>query len=207
MPSIILQGGWVMVPILLGSVLALTLVIERLWYFLSIRMDERRFADEFFSHIQKGEFEAAAQLCQRTKHPLARVLEAGLEHADEESDEIERVMQREGNRQVIQTEKNLNALVMVVGIEPMLGFLGTILGLIQAFMAWERFSTSVTVGALAKGIYQAMITTAAGLIVAIPYFVIYHLFLGKVNKAAQDINHYGDQFLSVIHRLKKETVG
>ena len=205
-PKIILQGGWVMVPILLGSVIALALVLERVWYFLSIRCDVRRFADEVFVEMRAGRLQQAFETCQRVRHPLARVFEAGFEHAEEEPREIERVMEREGARQLARVERNLNYLVVVIGVEPLLGFLGTILGLIQAFMAWEKFSTTVTVSTLAAGIYQAMITTAAGLIVAIPYYVIYNVFLGKANAVTQDINHYGDELLSVLNKLKKEAV-
>lgn len=203
MLDLIEKGGWVMIPILLGSVVALALVLERLWFFWRIRLDTRRFAGEIFSLAQGGNFKEAVELCDQITHPLARVFKAGLEHTAEEPGEIERVMEREGNRQVQQVEKNLNYLVVVVGVEPLLGFLGTILGLIQAFMAWEKFSTSVTVSTLAAGIYQAMLTTAAGLIVAIPYFVIYNIFLGRVNTVAQDLNHYGDEFVSILARSKR----
>ncbi len=203
MPRIIMQGGWVMIPIILGSVVALGFVLERLWYFLSIRLNVPRFAEEILASVKQGRLEDAKELCQRTSHPLARVFEQGLQNSDEERDEIERLMEREGNRQITLVEKNLNALVVVIGVEPLLGFLGTILGLIQAFMVWEKFSTSVTVSTLAAGIYQAMITTAAGLIVAIPYYVIYNIFLSKVNATARDINHCGDELLSALSKLKK----
>ena len=150
------------------------------------------------------------ELCAKTRHPLGPVFRAGLERAEEDLSEIERVMEREGNRQVQQAERNLNFLLVVIGVEPLLGFLGTILGLIEAFMAWERYSTSVTVSQLAGGIYQAMITTAAGLTIAIPYFVIYHLFLGKVNGITQDLNHYGDALVSALKstriKIQKEVV-
>jgi biopolymer transport protein ExbB len=202
MLDLIGKGGWVMIPILLGSVVALALVLERLWFFWRIRLDTRRFSGEIFSLAQRGSLREAMELCDQITHPLARVFKAGLEHAAEEPGEIERVMEREGNRQVQQVEKNLNYLVVVVGVEPLLGFLGTILGLIGAFMAWEKFSASVTVSTLAGGIYQAMLTTAAGLIVAIPYFVIYNVFLSRVNTVAQDLNHYGDELVSILARSK-----
>lgn len=203
MPRIIMQGGWMMIPIILGSVVALGYVLERFWYFTSIRLNVQRFADEVLSSVKQGRIEEAGELCRKTKHPLGRVFEKGLENADEERDEIERIMEREGNRQISLVERNLTSLVVVIGVEPLLGFLGTILGLIQAFMVWEKFSTSVTVSTLAAGIYQAMITTAAGLIVAIPYFVIYNIFLAKVNQTARDINHFGDVLLSALSNLKK----
>jgi biopolymer transport protein ExbB/TolQ len=88
--------------------------------------------------------------------------------------------------------------MVIVAVEPMMGFLGTIIGLIQAFMVWEMAGASVTVERLAAGIYQAMITTAGGLIVAIPYYIIYNLYMGRINAAARDMNHYGEELLSIM---------
>ena len=202
MDSLIVKGGWVMIPILLGSVVALTLVLERLWFFWEIRLKVADFAEEIFSLVKRKNIPEALERCQKSRHPLTQAFKAGLEHAAADAAEIERVIEREGNRQVQRVEKNLNFLAVVIGVEPLLGFLGTILGLIQAFMAWEKLGASVSVSALAASIYQAMITTAAGLIIAIPYYVIYNVFLGKVNETAQDLNHYGDELVSVITQSK-----
>ena len=203
MESLIIKGGWVMAPILLGSVVALTLVLERWWFFWNISLDAAAFSKQVFSLAEDGDLQEAEALCRKTGHPLGAVFQAGIEHAAEDPAEIERVMEREGNRQVQRVEKNLNYLAVVIGVEPLLGFLGTILGLIQAFMAWEKLSTSVTVSALAAGIYQAMITTAAGLIIAIPYYVIYNIFLSQVNAVSRDMNHYGDEFVSVLNKARR----
>ena len=203
MGSLIVRGGWIMVPIILGSVVALALVLERLWFFWRMRLNVNTFVEGIFSLVQRGNIKEATEICQKVRHPLGAVFQSGLKHVDEGASEIERIMEREGNRQIQKVERNLNYLVVIIGVEPLLGFLGTILGLIQAFMAWERFSTSVTVSALAAGIYQAMITTAAGLIIAIPYFVVYHIFLGKANAITQDLNHYGDEFVGVLNRVRQ----
>jgi len=203
MVNMIVRGGWVMVPILLGSIVALALVIERWWFFWSTRLDTDVFTKEIFSFVHRGELDRALASCDRTTSPVAAVLRSGLEHASETPWEIERVMEREGQRQVEKAEKNLNYLIVIVGVEPLLGFLGTILGLIQAFMSWERYSTSVTVSALAGGIYQAMITTAAGLIVAIPYFVAYHILANRVALTAKHLNAYGDELLSALQARPK----
>ena len=200
MENLIVKGGWVMAPILLGSIVALTLVLERLLFLFRIRLDVPKFSSGIFSLIKRGNLKEAEEICQTTRHPLAAVFRTGLEHAGEEASEIERIMEREGNRQVQKAERNLNYLVVIIGVEPLLGFLGTILGLIKAFMAWEHFSTSVTVSQLAAGIYQAMITTAAGLAIAIPYFVIYNILLGKVNTITQDLNHYSDEFVGILKK-------
>lgn len=202
MDNLIVKGGWVMVPILLGSVVALTLVLERLWFFWEIRLKVPDFTEEIFSLVRRKNIPDAVARCEKSHHPLARAFKAGLEHASAEAAEIERVIEREGNRQVQKVEKNLNFLAVVIGVEPLLGFLGTILGLIRAFMAWEKLGASVSVSALAGGIYQAMITTAAGLIIAIPYYVIYNMFLSKVNETAQDLSHYGDELVGILEKSK-----
>lgn len=192
-----------MAPILLGSVAAFALVLERAIYFWKTRLDAASFSQGIYALVEKGNLKEAESICAKTNQPLAAVFKAGLEHPDEEPAEIERIMEREGTRQVELAERNLNYLVVIVGVEPLLGFLGTILGLIQAFMAWEKFSEAVTVSQLASGIYQAMITTAAGLLIAIPYFVIYHVFMGRVNRLAHEINHFGDLLVSVLARSKR----
>lgn len=93
--------------------------------------------------------------------------------------------------------------MIIVGIEPMMGFLGTITGLIKAFMTWEHLGANITVSALAAGIYEAMITTAAGLIVAIPAFIIYHLIVGKIKSHAQEMTYYGNELIDVLARLRE----
>ncbi|MFH1175964.1 MAG: MotA/TolQ/ExbB proton channel family protein [Acidobacteriota bacterium] len=205
MIDMILRGGWVMVPIILGSIVAIAMIIERFWFFRSIKLDVAEFAGDVFNLVQRGQIERALGRCERVAHPLAPVLRAGIEHAAEVPWEIQRVMEREGQRQIQKAESNLNYLAVVIGVEPLLGFLGTILGLIKAFMSWERYSSAVTVSALAAGIYQAMITTAAGLIVAIPCYVLYNLLLGRVSSTAQELNHYGDELVSLLVARQNST--
>lgn len=111
-------------------------------------------------------------------------------------------MEREGDEQIQYLERYLGALLIIIGVEPMLGFLGTIVGLIQAFMTWEQLGTNITVSALAAGIYQAMITTAAGLIVAIPAYILYHLIVGKIKSHAQEMSYYGNELIDILARPK-----
>jgi biopolymer transport protein ExbB len=196
--NIIVKGGWVMVPIILGSIIALGLTVERGMLLWKIRLDVRKFADDIFSLIERGHRDLAIESCARTEHPIGRVFAAGLEHWGEDLTEVERIMEHEGNEEVNKLEKNMNLFMVIVAVEPMMGFLGTIIGLIQAFMVWEMAGASVTVERLAAGIYQAMITTAGGLIVAIPYYIIYNLYMGRINAAARDMNHYGEELLSIM---------
>jgi len=115
-------------------------------------------------------------------------------------------MEREGEEQIQYLEGYLGALLIIIGVEPMLGFLGTIIGLIKAFMAWEQIGSNITVNALAAGIYQAMITTAAGLIVAIPGYILYHLLVGKIKSQAQEMSYYGNELIDVLSRSKTQVL-
>jgi biopolymer transport protein ExbB len=204
--NIIFKGGWVMIPIITGSIIALGLSIERFVFFSRIRTNVDEFAKEIFFLLSRGEISHALDKCRSSIHPVAAVFSAGIENADEDLMTIERSMEREGNRQISIIEKNFFYIMVIVGVEPMLGFLGTIWGLIQAFMTWEKFSASVTVDQLAAGIYQAMITTAGGLIVAIPFYIIYHYLTNKANKMASDLNYYGDKVVILLNAKKEAGV-
>lgn len=202
--SLIYKGGIVMIPIILGSVIALAIVINRINYFRSIRMDEDVFIDKIHSLVRKGEIAGAVDKCSGIRHPLAAVFRSGLQNIHRDRIGIERVMERTGNMEIVQAEKYMLLLVVIIGVEPMLGFLGTIIGLINSFMAWERFAASVTVDFLAAGIYQAMITTASGLIVAIPYYIIYHVITGRINSMARNLNHQSEEFLDLLQEKRKD---
>jgi biopolymer transport protein ExbB len=196
--ALIIKGGPIMIPIILLSIVGLALILERFWTLWRIRLDIPKFAQEIFLYLERGHFQKALERCEDVRHPIADVFKLGILNRALKREEIESMMEREGDEQVQYLERYLGALLIIVGVEPMLGFLGTIVGLIQAFMNWELLGSNITVSALAAGIYQAMITTAAGLIVAIPCFVIYHIFVGKIKSHAQEISYYGNELLDII---------
>lgn len=201
--NIIVKGGIVMVPIILGSIIALTIAIERGVKLWRIKLDIKKFSDRIFVLLKRGELNYALEICRDTAHPIGRIFAAGIINKDSKREEIERLMEREGAIEIASLEKNMNYLMITVGVEPMLGFLGTIIGLIQAFMVWEQYSTSITVDKLAAGIYQAMITTAGGLVVAIPFYIVYHIYLNIINKTMRELNDYGEELLQFITSERK----
>jgi len=201
--SLLYKGGIIMIPILLGSIVALAIVINRINYFLSLKMDLDSFIDKIHSLVRKNDIDQAINECASVKHPVARIFRSGLENIDKDRIGIERAMERTGVVVMGEAEKYMLLLVVIIGVERMLGFLGTILGLIRSFMAWEQLAGSVTVSFLAGGIYQAMITTAGGLLVAIPYYVIYHVMVGRINLLAKDLNHQGEELLDLIQDTQK----
>ena len=201
--SLIYKGGIIMIPIILGSIVALAIVINRIYYFLSIRIDVDSFIERIYWLLRKNEISQALAECSKIKHPLGKVFRTGLENIGKDRTGIEKIMERAGILAIAEAERYMLLLVVIIGIEPMLGFLGTIMGLITSFMAWEQAAGSVTVDFLAGGIYQAMITTAAGLIVAIPYYVIYHIMLGRINNITRELNLYGEELIELIQDTRE----
>jgi len=192
-----------MAPIILGSIIALAIILERLWALWRIRLNIPQFAHEVFFHLEKGQFQRALERCAKVRHPIADLFRLGISNRTLKREEVEAMMEREGDEQVQYLEKYLGALIIIIGVEPMLGFLGTIVGLIRAFMAWEQLGSNITVSALAAGIYQAMITTASGLSVAIPAYIIYHLIVGKIKSHAQEMTYYGNELIDILVRVRE----
>jgi len=201
--SLIAKGGPVMIPIILGSIVALAIILERAWKLWKIRLNFAQFAQEIFLLLERGQVQKAVERCGKVKHPIAEVFKLGIMNRHQKREELEMMMEREGEEQVQYLEQYLGALLIIIGIEPMLGFLGTITGLIRAFMTWERLGANITVSALAAGIYEAMITTAAGLIIAIPFYIIYHLIIGKIKSYAQEMSYYGNELIDVLGRTRE----
>lgn len=196
--SLIIKGGPIMIPIIALSIVALAIILERYWVLLKIRINFQQFAQEIFLHLERGHLQKALERCEKVRHPIGEVFKLGILNYKLRREELEAIMEREGDEQIQYLERYLGALLIIVGVEPMLGFLGTIIGLIKAFMAWEQLGSNITVSALAAGIYQAMITTAAGLSVAIPAFIFYHLIIGKIKTHAQEMSYYGNELVDLI---------
>jgi len=183
------KGGPVMIPIILGSILGLAIIIEKLRMLFKMRIDSQAFIEDVISKVRASKFEDAIKLCSAQKnHPIALTLKAGIEKRSLPSHEIEKVLERVGNTQVKLMERYIGGLISIIGIEPLLGFLGTITGLIRAFMGWEKAGANVTVSSLAGGIYEAMITTAAGLIIAVPYYLICNFIISRVKYASYELS-------------------
>lgn len=204
--SLIVKGGPVMIPIIALSIIGLALILERTWTLWKIRLNFEKFAHEIFLFLERGQLQKALERCEKIRHPIGEVFKLGILNRGLKREEIETMMEREGDEQIQYLERYLGALMIIIGVEPMLGFLGTIIGLIQAFMNWEQLGSNITVSALASGIYQAMITTAGGLIVAIPYYIFYHLIAGKIKTHAQEMTYYGNELLDILSRSKEGVV-
>jgi biopolymer transport protein ExbB len=204
MAWLFIKGGPVMYPILLASVLGLAIIIEKLLGLYSIRLNTQKFSKEVFALIAVHDFEKALKLCEkRCKHPIAILFKAGIERRSLPASELERILERIGNGEMNKLEKHIGGLISVIGIEPLLGFLGTITGLIRAFMAWEQAGSNITVSALASGIYEAMITTAAGLSVAVPYYLMCNFIISRNKYISYELSNYSMQLVEILNAQKR----
>ena len=197
--SFIVKGGPIMVPIILCSIFGLAIILEKFYYFKRIGINNARFTEEVFTEIKNNRIQKAVWLCdQNAEAPLAMIFKAGLEKADLPVERLEKVLEHSGNIQVQRMEKRLTALGSIITISPLLGFLGTITGLINAFKSWEIAGANITVSILSQGIHEAMITTAAGLIVAVPFFLCHNYFISRIKYIASELTDYGQQFLDAV---------
>jgi biopolymer transport protein ExbB len=193
MLDLIVKGGPVMMLILVGSVIGLAMVLERSWMWWRLRLDTEAFTARTVAYVRAGSMAQAREHCAARQHPVAQVLHIGLLHADDTVMDRDRVLQHEGDRVMMELEHHMGTLSSIVTISPLLGFLGTITGLLMSFRAWEYAGADVTVSDLAAGISQAMLTTAAGLIVAIPFFLAYNYFLQRAKRMAFAMTDAGNE--------------
>lgn len=198
-----LKGGPVMWPIIVGSIIGFTIIIAKFWVFRQMELNTFEFIQEVFKELKAKRVNNALELCGKyNHHPLAAVFKVGIERRNLPLDRLEKILEQAGNNQVQKMEKYLGTLVSIIGIEPLLGFLGTITGLIRAFMSWEKLGANITVNALASGIYEAMITTAAGLMVAIPLYLCYNYFVSRIKFTSNDLTNHCLQLLEAIAEMK-----
>lgn len=185
-------------PIMILSVVALAVILTKFWELWRFRTQLDKLSQRLTELAQDGNLSSALRVSQEQKSALGRLFEAALLYRQEERGEVTRRLERLGGDVIASLESYMSALATIVGVEPMLGFLGTIIGLIQAFMNWESMGERITINALAGGIYQAMITTAAGLAVAIPYYLIYNHLVTRIGTLTRLTEERAEEFVDLL---------
>lgn len=201
------KGGWLMIPILGSSVVALAFFMERLWALQRAKILPSRFIEVVRKMLDEGRFREAETLCQANEAPIAAMLEAGIHNAGRPRAIIKEVMLEKGEREVFFMERFTGALGAIATVAPLMGLLGTVVGMISVFqgvMVQSGQGGVVDAGALAGGIWEAMITTAAGLTVAIPVFLGHRYVMSRIDRHAVDLE---DISLSILDLLAAETTG
>jgi len=181
MLDMIIKGGLVLWVIMALSLVALAIIIERMLYFRSIRTDEEKLFQRVKASVEKGHFEEALSICDNNESPLSALIRVGIEYRSYPEAAQKEVLKDAAAQEVPRLERNVSALGTIAHIAPLLGLLGTVTGTMKAFGVLGRFGSVADPSILAKGISEALITTAAGIIVAVPAVIFYNLLVNKVN--------------------------
>ncbi|MFH1441678.1 MAG: MotA/TolQ/ExbB proton channel family protein [Candidatus Omnitrophota bacterium] len=185
--SLFLKGGPLMWPILLCSIAAAAIILERLYFFYKIREKTPNIDARIKILVKQNKFDEAIKLCEVTTGIIPHILSIGIHIRMKGQEEKERILTKYVSKIVRKLEKNLSFLAIIGNIAPLLGLLGTITGMIKAFMKIEHLKGTADVSQIAGGVWEALITTAAGLFVAIPAIFFYHYFEVKINNILEDI--------------------
>jgi biopolymer transport protein ExbB len=182
--QVFLAGGPVMWPILLCSIFALAIVLEKFWHLHKIKIDTQDFLAKILEKMKRHDTKEALAICDAAKSPVANILKAGILKYDRPRPQIVEAIEDASLYEIPRIEKNLSTLATIAHISPLLGLLGTVTGMVRCFQTIQAKSTSfhpVSPGDLAGGIWEALLTTVAGLIVAIPTFVAYNYLVSRIN--------------------------
>lgn len=201
--DLIVNGGTVSVVLILVLFvllfLALYIYFERFFAIRAASKMDKNFMDRIQDHIVNGKLEAAKALCAQTHSPVARLTEKGIAHIGKPLNDINTAIENAGTLEVYKLEKNISVLATVAGAAPMIGFLGTVIGMILAFHQMASHGGQAEIGMLASGIYTAMTTTVAGLIVGIIAYIGYNHLVQKTDKVVHKMQANAIAFLELLN--------
>jgi biopolymer transport protein ExbB len=200
--KIIAQGGWLMIPILLFSIAAVVLIVNKYIDINRFKTKSNHVMYELKALIAGNKKDDAIKLCDITKGAVPLVLKEGLLHSHLDKDGIESYMEAAGTEQIHLMEKNMSTLATIAGVAPLTGFLGTVTGMISAFMEIERLGGNVNANVLAGGIWEALMTTATGLAVGIIAYLFYNYFTARINHMAFEIESNSKELVDTILELR-----
>jgi biopolymer transport protein ExbB len=193
-----LAGGWAMIPLVLLSLAAVYIFVERYLTLKKAAKNPEGFGDRIKSMVLAGDINGAKMLCAQTNTPVSRMLGKGVSRIGNPLKNIETSIENVGKIEISKLERNLAALATIAGAAPMLGFLGTVTGMIQAFIAIAQAEGSVSPQLLSAGIYQAMVTTATGLIIGLPAYVGYNYLVGKIDSIVHAMEYSSIEFIDLL---------
>lgn len=201
--ELLTSGGYMMIPILLLWMVAIYIFVERSRTLGAAAKTPESFKDQIRALVISGDINGASLLCSKTDTPVARMIEKGISRIGNPLKNIEVSIENTGKLEIYRLEKNLNLLATISGAAPMIGFLGTVTGMIQAFIAIAQEEGAVSPKLLSSGIYEAMITTAAGLFVGILAYLAYNYLVSKVGKVIHTMESNVIDFIDLLQEPKK----
>ena len=192
-------GNLVMGTLGILSFIAIYILIERYSAIKKASKEDQAFLKSIQNFVEGKDIEAAKTLCKNTDSPISRMIEKGVDRIDKPMTDISAAIENQGKLEVYKMENNLANLATISGAAPMIGFLGTVIGMIVAFHEMASAGGNIDVEMLSQGIYTAMVTTVAGLVVGIIAFIAYNFLVSKVDKVVFMLEARTTDFLDLIH--------
>jgi len=192
-----LKGGWIMIPIAILLVAGVYIFFERYFYIKMAARTDADFMNKIRDYIHQTKIDTALNLCQSTNMPVARMIEKGIKRIGRPLKEIEESIEIVGKFEVYKLEKNLVILGVIAGIAPMFGFIGTIAGVIKIFYNIS-LADNISIGLIAGGLYEKMVTSAAGLLVGIIAFIAYHWLNVMIEKVVHTLELNAMNFIDLL---------
>ena len=202
--QLIEKGGWIMAILGLLSVIAVYIFIERYLVISRSSREDKNFMNNIREFILNDKLDSAKALCQTNNSPIGRMIEKGLLRLGKPLNDINAAIENVGKLEVSQLEKNVAGLATIAGAAPMLGFLGTVIGMIRAFYDMSMAGNNINIQLLSSGIYQAMITTVGGLIVGIMAYIFYNILVARIQKIVNVLEIRTSEFMDLLHEPAKK---
>ena len=197
--DLIIDGGIVMIPLAIMSIFAVYIFVERFMAIQKAQKEEKNFMSQIKSFIQNGDLNSAKNLCQVTNHPIARMIGKGISKIGKPITDIRTSVENQGRLEVGGLERRMSILATISGAAPMIGFLGTTLGMIRSFNDMAS-ADSVKLGEIAPGMMQAMVTTVGGLIVGIIAYMAYNYLASKVDSIVHKMESTAVDFFDLLDK-------
>ncbi len=193
------KGGWIMIVLAVMSVLAIYIFVERFIAIKRAERDDPMFMDRIRDYIKNSDVKSAVNFCRVTNTPAARMIERGISRMGRPAADVQSAIENTGNLEVALLEKRLPVLATIAGGAPMLGFLGTVIGMVEAFWQMSNAGNNIDITMLSNGIYQAMVTTVGGLIVGIIALFAYNYLVAKVDGVVNQIEQKSLAFMDLLN--------
>ncbi|MBQ4205048.1 MAG: MotA/TolQ/ExbB proton channel family protein [Bacteroidales bacterium] len=197
------NGGWIMLILGIFSMVAVYIFIERFININRAAKNDDGFMESIRNSMKEGNLAEAKELCKQTDTPLSRMIEKGISRIGKPLNDIQTAVENVGNLEVSRLEKGVALLAMIAGAGPMLGFLGTVIGMIRAFFQMASAGNNIDIATLSEGIYQAMVTTVGGLIVGIIAFIFYNILVAQIDKVVNMLEAKSIEFMDVLNEPAK----
>jgi biopolymer transport protein ExbB len=198
------KGGWVMIPIILLFFIALGIFIERILVINRVTKEDESFMERIKDYIHEGNIKSAEKLCQRTNTPYSRMVAKGIQRLGRPMNDILIAIENVGNIEVAKLEKGFAWIATTAAIAPMLGFFGTVTGMVRAFFDMANAGNNVDITLLSSGIYQALVTTVAGLSVGIPILFAYNYLVAKVDGIITKMETRTMDFMDILNEPQNQ---